>query len=105
MQRVRRNDNVKVISGKDAGKTGRVVRVYPKADRVMVEGIGVVTRHERVRMTRQGGREGGITHREAPIHQSNVMPVCPSCSTPTRVGIREVDGQRTRYCKRCDAEF
>jgi len=104
MQRVKRDDTVKVVAGKDAGKTGRVVRVYPKDDRVMVEGVNRVTRHERTRMTRQG-RQGGITHVEAPIHLSNVMPICPSCGQPTRVGSRIVNEKRTRYCRRCDAEF
>jgi large subunit ribosomal protein L24 len=104
VHRVKRDDTVKVISGKDAGRTGRVVRVYPKADRVMVEGVNVVTHHERARTTRQG-RQGGITHSEAPIHLSNVMPICPSCGEPTRVGSRVVNDRRTRFCRRCDAEF
>ena len=105
MQRVKRDDKVKVISGKDAGKEGRVVRVYPKADRVMVEGVNRVTRHERARTARGGGREGGITTVEAPVHLSNVMPICPSCGEPTRVGARLVDDKRTRYCRKCDSEF
>lgn len=105
LARIRRDDTVKVVTGKDAGKQGRVVRVYPGRDRVLVEGVNVVTRHQRTRMTRQGAREGGITHVEAPVHTSNVMPVCPSCGAPTRVGVRVVDGKRARHCRRCDAEF
>lgn len=105
MQRVRRNDTVRVLSGKDAGKEGRVVRVYPKDDRVMVEGINRVTKHQRVRTTRTGAQEGGLVHEEVPIHLSNVMPVCPSCGAPTRVGARVVDDQKTRFCRRCDSEF
>jgi large subunit ribosomal protein L24 len=104
MQRVKRNDTVKVIAGKDAGRQGRVVRVYPRSDRVMVEGVNRVTKHERTRTTRQG-QQGGISTQEAPIHLSNVMPICPSCGEPTRVGSRIVDEKRTRYCRKCDAEF
>jgi large subunit ribosomal protein L24 len=104
VNRVKRDDTVKVISGKDAGKSGRVVRVYPSDDRVLVEGVNRVTRHEKTRMTRQG-RTGGITTIEAPIHLSNVMPICPSCGEPTRVGSRIVNEKRTRYCRKCDAEF
>lgn len=105
MNRVKRNDTVKVISGKDAGKEGRVVRVYPERERVMVEGVNRVTRHEKVRRTRRGGQEGGITKVEAPVHLSNVMPICPKCGQPTRVGSRVVDGTRSRYCRKCDADF
>ncbi|MBA3372382.1 MAG: 50S ribosomal protein L24 [Actinomycetota bacterium] len=105
MQRVKRNDTVRVISGKDAGKEGRVVNIYPAADRVMVEGINRVTKHQKRQRTRGGGQEGGIVHEEAPIHLSNVMPLCPSCGKPVRVGTKVIDGKRTRYCRKCDSEF
>jgi large subunit ribosomal protein L24 len=106
MKRVKRNDTVRVISGKDAGKEGRVIRVYPKNEKVMVEGINVATRHDPLQRSRRGGsQEGGISHVEMPLHVSNVMPICPSCDTPARVGTRLVDDKRTRYCRRCDAEF
>jgi large subunit ribosomal protein L24 len=105
MERVKRNDTVMVISGKDAGKDGRVVRVYPKTNRVMVEGVNRATKHKPVRQSRRGAREGGITHEEMPLHLSNVMPVCPSCHEPTRVGTRVVERKRTRYCRKCDSEF
>jgi len=105
MNRVKRDDTVRVISGKDAGKEGRVVRVYPDRDKVMVEGVNRMTKHKRVGRTRAGAMEGGITHEEAPIHVSNVMPVCPSCGKPTRVGTRVVDGKRVRYCRKCESEF
>jgi large subunit ribosomal protein L24 len=105
MERVKRNDTVKVISGKDAGKSGRVVRVYPQRGRVFVEGINVATKHRRVQQTRQGAQEGGIIHEEVPIELSNVMPICPSCDAPTRVGARIVDDAKVRYCRRCDSEF
>ena len=103
--RIRKNDTVKVISGKDAGKEGRVVHVYPKTGRVMIEGVNRVTKHQRVRSTRRGAQEGGITHEEAPIDASNVMPICPSCGKPARVGTKVIDGNRHRVCRRCDGEF
>jgi large subunit ribosomal protein L24 len=105
MERVKRNDNVKVISGKDAGKTGRVVRVYPQRGKVFVEGVNVATKHRRVQQTRQGAQEGGIIHEEVPIELSNVMPICPSCKTATRVGAKFVGDDKVRYCRRCESEF
>jgi large subunit ribosomal protein L24 len=105
MQRVRRDDRVQVISGKDAGKRGRVIRVLPKQDRVLVEGLNLATKHQRVQRTRSGAQEGGIIQEEAPIHLSNVMPVCSSCDKPTRVGSQIVDGVRVRVCRACDAEL
>jgi large subunit ribosomal protein L24 len=105
MARVRRNDTVQIISGKDAGKSGRVVRVYPKSQRVMVEGLNRVTKHTRIRSTRRGAQEGGIEHVEAPLHISNVMPICTKCDQPTRVGQRITDSGKVRYCRRCNAEF
>jgi large subunit ribosomal protein L24 len=105
MQRVRRDDQVQVIAGKDAGKTGRVLRVWPKRDRVLVEGLNLATKHQRVQRTRSGAQEGGIVQEEAPIHLSNVMPICGSCGKPTRVGSRIVDGARVRVCRACDGEL
>jgi large subunit ribosomal protein L24 len=105
MNRIKKDDTVRVISGKDAGKEGRVVHVYPKRERVMVEGVNRVTKHRRQQRTRTGAQEGGMVHEEAPIHLSNVMPVCPSCGKATRVGARVVGGKRTRVCRKCDAEF
>jgi large subunit ribosomal protein L24 len=105
MNRIKKDDTVKVISGKDAGKEGRVVRVYPKRERVMIEGVNRVTKHKRQQRTRAGAQEGGMVHEEAPIHMSNVMPICPSCDTPARVGMKVINGERHRVCKRCDSEF
>ena len=105
MNRIRRNDTVVVISGKDKGKEGRVVRVLPKAGKVMVEGVNIATKHTKVRMSRRGAREGGIQHIEVPLDASNVMPVCPECGNPTRVGAKIVDGVKMRACRRCDSEF
>lgn len=109
MQRVRKDDRVRVISGKDRGREGRVIRVYPDRDRVLIEGVNVVTKHERIRQGMSGTREGGIIQTERPIHISNVQPVCPRCDRAVRVGFRELDeGDRlskARICRNCDATF
>jgi large subunit ribosomal protein L24 len=109
MRRIRKDDQVAVIAGKDAGKTGRVVKLYTDRDRVLVEGVNYVKKHQRIQQTRRGGQEGGIIETEAPVHISNVMPVCPSCGQPTRVGYGyATEGDRrskVRTCKKCDATF
>lgn len=109
MRRIRKDDKVKVIAGKDAGRTGRVVKLYSNRDRVLVEGVNYVKKHERVESQRGGAQEGGIIETEAPIHISNIMPVCPSCGEATRVGyVYETEGDRrskVRSCKRCDGTF
>jgi large subunit ribosomal protein L24 len=101
--RVRKDDTVIVTSGKDRGKTGRVLRTEPGKQRVYVEGLNIVKRHTRPRSIRdtQKGEAGGIIEQEAPIHVSNVMVVDPQDSQPSRVGIRLTDeGKRQRYLKR-----
>lgn len=109
MRRIRKDDQVQVIAGKDAGKTGRVVRIYDDRDRVLVEGVNYVKKHQRMAQNRSGGQEGGIIETEAPVHVSNVMPVCPSCGKATRVGFTyATEGDRRskqRSCKACDATF
>jgi large subunit ribosomal protein L24 len=109
MRRIRKDDQVAVVAGKDAGRTGRVVKLFTDRDRVLVEGVNYVKKHERIQQTRRGAQEGGIIETEAPIHVSNVMPVCPSCDRPTRVGYAyATEGDRrskVRSCKRCDATF
>ncbi len=108
MQRIRKDDRVKIIAGKDRGKEGRVVKVFKDRDRVLVEGVNYVKKHQRVQNTGRG-QEGGIIETEAPVHLSNVMPVCPSCDAPVRVGyeLSDTDDARskTRVCKKCDAHF
>jgi large subunit ribosomal protein L24 len=106
--KVRRDDMVKVIAGKDRGKTGRVLRVDPKAQKVFVEGMNIQKRHIRPRTLQdsQRGQEiGGIVEREGPIHVSNVMLLDPSSGDPTRIGIRRQDGQRKRIAKRSGTEL
>jgi large subunit ribosomal protein L24 len=97
--RIRRDDQVKVISGKDSGRTGRVLRVDREKGRVFVEGMNIQKRHQRPRTLRdvqRGGEVGGIVEREGPIHISNVMLLDPKTQEPTRVGVSRESGQRTR---------
>ena len=107
--RIRKDDQVMVIGGKDAGKTGRVVRTEPKKDRVYVEHLNMVKRHERPRSVKdstRGGQVGGIVEKEGPIHVSNVMLLDPKDNRRTRVGVRrDKGGKRERFAKRSGAAF
>ncbi len=96
--RVRRDDQVIVISGKDRGKTGRILRVDPKNERVYVEGLNIVKRHTK---PRPGSTDpGGIVESEGPIHVSNVMLLDPQDNKPTRVSISREDGKRSRVSRK-----
>ena len=96
--KIRRDDQVLVISGKDRGKTGRVIDVDPKKDRVFVEGLNIVKRHQR---PRPGSTDpGGVIEKEGPIHISNVMLLDPSDNKPTKVGVIREDGRRIRVNRR-----
>jgi large subunit ribosomal protein L24 len=99
---IRRDDEVQVISGKDRGARGRVVRVLPRDGQIMVEGIGRAKKHSRPSKRRQ---QGGIVDIEQFIDISNVQVVCKSCGQPTRVGHRIEDGKRIRVCRKCDADL
>jgi large subunit ribosomal protein L24 len=98
--RIRRDDEVVLIGGKDRGKRGKVLRVDPKKERVYVEGLNIVKRHQRPTQTATGQQAGGVSEREGPIHLSNVMLIDPKDGKPTRVGIEVVDGRRLRVAKR-----
>jgi len=101
--KIRRDDMVRVISGKEKGRTGRVLRVDPEKERVFVEGVNIVKRHQRPRSLRDTQRSqevGGIVEKEGPIHVSNVMLLDPKTGEPTRVGVRREAGQRRRYAKK-----
>ena len=98
--KVRKNDTVQVLSGREKGKQGKVTRVLPKEDRVVVEGVNIRKRHARAR---RAGEQGGIVEFPAPLHISSVAVVCAKCGRPTRVGFRVLaDGTKVRICKRCD---
>ncbi len=107
--KLRRGDTVQVISGKDAGKQGRVLRVEPKKNRLFVEGLNIVKRHQRPRSlkdTQRGGKVGGVIEKEGPIHVSNVMIVDPKQNKPTRIAIeRTAEGGRERVAKRSSTKL
>lgn len=102
---IRKEDQVKVIAGRDKGKVGRVLDVFPERQRVLVEHVMMMKKHTRPNPAKQ--IKGGIAEREASINISNVMLMCPSCNQPSRVGFREErdpQGRRVRsarYCKKC----
>jgi large subunit ribosomal protein L24 len=97
---LKKNDNVIVISGRDAGKRGRVLRVLPEKGRLVVEGVNFIKRHTRANP--QKNVQGGIVEREASLSASNVQLVCPECGARTRIGRRLLeDGRRVRYCVKC----
>jgi large subunit ribosomal protein L24 len=107
--KIRKDDSVRVISGKDRGKTGRVLRVDPKRQRVYVEGVNVQKRHTRPQALRDVQRQqeiGGIIEQPGPVHLSNVMLIDPKSGDPTRVGVRhDEDGRRVRVAKRSGADI
>ncbi|NWF77135.1 MAG: 50S ribosomal protein L24 [Chloroflexi bacterium] len=97
--KIRKNDTVIVIAGKDKGKKGKVRRALPDEDRVIVEGLNMIKRHSRAR---RAVRQAGIIELEAPIHVSNVMLLCNKCGKPTRVSFRFLDdGKKVRVCNSC----
>jgi large subunit ribosomal protein L24 len=98
---IRKNDNVVVTTGKDRGKRGRVVRLDPDKNRVLVEGVNFVKRH--TKPNPQKNVKGGVMEREAPLHASNVQILCPECGKPTRIGKKILDdGRKVRVCRKCD---
>lgn len=106
--RIRKDDQVIVISGKDAGKTGRVTRTEPKKNRVYVEHLNMVKRHERPRSQAdlKNPQAGGIVEKEGPIHVSNVMLLDPKDNKRTRAGVRrDKGGKRERFSRRSGASF
>jgi large subunit ribosomal protein L24 len=106
MRKIRRNDTVLVTTGKDRGKSGVVREVLTKKNRVVVEGLNLVKKHQRP--LQRGGVPvpGGIITKEAPLDVSNVRLICQSCSQPARTGLRvRSDGAKVRVCKRCGADI
>jgi len=106
--KVRRDDTVRIIAGKDKGKTGRVLRVDPTKQKVYVEGANIVKRHTKPRTLRDTQRAqelGGIVEMEGPIHVSNVMLIDPDSGEPTRVGIKREGGRRVRIAKKSGKEI
>jgi len=99
VNKIKKNDIVYVLAGRDTGKTGRVFKVFPKKGRALVEGINYVKKHARKTKAEQ---QGGIIQKESPIHVSNLALFCKTCNKYARIGINILaDGARSRYCKRC----
>jgi large subunit ribosomal protein L24 len=97
---IRKNDSVMVITGKERGKTGKVLRVIPDKEAVIIERINLVKRHSKPRGPQQ---PGGIVEKEAPIRASNLMIMCDKCNAPVRVGRKILaDGRKIRICRRCE---
>ncbi|MBC8389489.1 MAG: 50S ribosomal protein L24 [Actinobacteria bacterium] len=99
MLKVKKNDKVRVISGKDKGKTGKVLRIEPDKNKIYIERINIIKRHTRKKGQNQ---PGGIISKEGPIHLSNVRVVCPNCGKLSRVGFEIKDsGEKVRICRKC----
>jgi large subunit ribosomal protein L24 len=104
MQRIKKGDTVEVIAGKDIGERGQVISVLNKEDRVVVEKVNILKKHQKAKQAGRQQVQAQILEFEGPIHLSNVMLVCKSCNQTTRVGYRTLDnGKKTRYCKKCDS--
>lgn len=100
--RIRRGDQVQIVSGRDKGSQGEVIRVLPKDSAVVVQGVNLRKKHQR--QVQAGGRtmNPGVIQFEAPVHVSNIMLVCPKCKELTRVGIQHTEDSIQRICKKCD---
>jgi large subunit ribosomal protein L24 len=93
------NDQVEVITGKDKGRVGKIIKIYTKSDKALVERINMIKRHTKARAA---GQEGQIVEKEAPIHVSNLKLVCPKCTNTVRVASKTLDdGTKVRICKKC----
>jgi large subunit ribosomal protein L24 len=98
---IRKNDTVLIITGKDRGKRGRVLKVLPDKNRLIVEGMNLIKRHTRPNPGKN--IKGGIVEREASLHASNAQLVCPECGAQTRVGRKILgDGRKVRVCRKCE---
>ncbi len=104
MSNIKKNDRVEVLSGKEKGRQGKIIRIMKDKDMALVERVNMVKRH-----TKPGGKagqQGGIVEKEAPLKLSKLMLVCPKCSKATRIGSRVLDiGEKVRYCKKCSEQI
>jgi large subunit ribosomal protein L24 len=97
--KIKKNDTVLIISGKDKGKKGKIRFAYPEEDKVMVEGVNMIKKHAKAKPQ---VKQAGIIEREAPIKVSNVMLICSKCNKPARIGTRILqDGRKARFCRAC----
>ncbi len=98
---IKKNDNVIMLSGKDRGKKGKVLFVFPAEDKVVVEGLNLIARHQRAK---KQGQKGRVVHKERAVNASAVQLVCSKCGKPTRIGSRMVGKNKVRICKKCGGE-
>ena len=100
---VKRGDDVVVLAGRSLGERGRVARVMPQRERALVEGVNLITQHQKGQGPNQAAaaQQGGRVEKPSPIHVSNLMVVCPNCSRPTRLGHIQQEGKWVRQCKKC----
>jgi large subunit ribosomal protein L24 len=99
---IKRGDNVIMLSGKDRGKKGKVLFIFPAENKVVVEGLNLVTRHQRAR---KQGQRGQIVHKERAVSVSAVQLICPKCGKSTRVGRKKIGKNKVRICKKCEGEI
>lgn len=98
--KIRKDDNVLVIAGKDKGKSGKVRFSHPEKNQVIIEGVNFIKKHSKAR---GAAKQAGIIDLEAPVHISNVLLICNKCNKPVRIGFRKLeDGRRVRFCRTCD---
>ncbi len=97
---IKTGDKVLVIAGKDSGKQGKVIAASPKLNKIVVEGVNIVTKHQKARKAQE---QSTIVKKEAPISASNALVICPACGKPTRIGHKLVEGKKQRICKKCGA--
>ncbi len=101
--KIKKGDRVRVLTGKDRGKSGEVMRAIPETGKVIVDGVNVVKKHQRAT---NATMQGGIIDKDMPIPVANVALICPSCGKPTRVGYKiDGDGTKIRVCKKCNGEM
>ncbi len=96
--KIKKGDNVKIISGKDRGKSGKVLGIFPKSNSLVVEGINIRKKHSR---PKKQGQKGQVIQKPAPMSASSVMLICPSCNRPRRAGYKIFENKKTRICKKC----
>lgn len=100
--KIKKGDTVMVITGKDSKKTGKVLRIFTKKDRVVIEGLNIIKKHTRAR----GNQPGGIEEKESPLHISNVMMYCSKCTRPVRIKKNILEnGEKVRVCSKCGEAF
>jgi large subunit ribosomal protein L24 len=100
--KIRKNDQVLIIVGKNKGKKGKVLRVFPVLEKVLIEGANLVKKHHR---PRRQGEKGQVIEMPKPLHVSNVKLICPKCGAPARIGYKLVENNKFRMCKKCNVEI